>query len=219
MKHLYIDIFCLIFILLLWPFTSPKYLDADLFFYSVKQVKKSETFCNALIVASGVLCFIYVFIESVILIVQQIHAQPKTTLSWCISLLGCEYLIHDMFEQLIESVVESMYGNFILQIPIHILMYVFTFEIFQISTSSLGIVYIYLCITHFFITPISTMFFISSILIVCLIIYKVSINDNRINFQNIKIFLNSLRNDNQRLGEIYVIVCACGLIKVVDIQL
>lgn len=204
------------FILLLWPFTSPKFLNADTFYFVSEQIRSGETFCNALVVILGVLCFSYVLAGNGVLIAQDIYDRPKTKLSVCIFLLGCEYLTHDMCEQLIESVVQSIYGNIILQIPIHILMYVFTFEIFQISTSSWGIVYIYLCVTHYFVLPISTIFCISSILIACLIACEVYINYNRISFQIIKNFFIRLRRDNHRLWEIYFILFVYVLAKVED---
>lgn len=218
LKHLYIDIFCLMFILLLWPFTSPKYLDADIFFFVSEQVKKVETFFNLLIVVSGVLCFFYILTVNAVCIAQHIYDRPKTKLFVCIVLLGCEYLIYDIFEQFIESVVQSNYGNYILQILIHILMYVVTFEIFQIYTSSLGLVYIYFCITHYFVSPIATTICISSVLIVCLISYELYINYN-INFQMIKTFFIRIRRDNQRLREIVIILFVCVLTKLEDILL
>ncbi|VDI60968.1 Hypothetical predicted protein, partial [Mytilus galloprovincialis] len=81
LKHLYMDIFCLMFILLLWPFTSPKFLNADTFYFVSEQIRSGETFCNALVVILGVLSFSYVLVGNGVLIAQDIYDRPKTKLS------------------------------------------------------------------------------------------------------------------------------------------
>lgn len=156
LKQLYVDIFGLMFIILLWPFTSPMYVKIDNFFLVIEQFRKNETFVDALLIIS-VLFFLYVLIDSLVLIAQYIHKRQKTTLLKCIFFLCCEYFILDIFKQYVDRFLRTNYGNNISQTLIHINMYFLTFKIFKTFTSKLVLVYIYLYITGYLFWPISTM--------------------------------------------------------------
>ena len=227
LKWVYIDIYCLLFIILLWPFTSPKCFDTNNIFLGL-QVVKRESFVDTLIVSSGVVCYICLLSERVILIVQDIHQRKhKRLLVLCIILLICEYLTHDCLEHFVEGIVQTGNGNAILQIVIHILMYVVTFEIFHISHFEFGIIVcIYLCITYYFISPIP--YFFCSIILAIPIGFKLIMDNNCLNFtmnfdsirfQRIKTFVDKLWRDNQRFKEIAFILFISVLLRIKDILL
>lgn len=227
LKWVYIDIYCLLFIILLWPFTSPKCFDTNNIFLGL-QVVKSDSFVDTLIVSSGVVCYICLLTERVILIGQDIHQRKhKRLLAACIILLICEYITHDFFEHFVEGIVQTGNGNATFQILTHILMYVVTFEIFHISHFEFGVmVCIYLCITYYFISPIPNFF--CAIILAIPIGFKLIMDNTRlhftmnfdsIRFQRIKTFVDKLWRDNQRFKEIAFILSISVLLKIKDILL
>lgn len=178
LKQLYVDIFGLIIIILLWPFTSPVYFKTDNFFLVIEQFRKDETFFDALLIIS-VLFFLFVLIDSLVLIEQCIHERQNTTLGKCIFFLCCEYLILDIFKQYVDRFLGTNYGNNISQTLIHINMYFLTFS--KTFTSKLLLVYIYLYITGYLFWPISTMMVdICSSLV---IVYEFKMNYESLNSQ------------------------------------